>query len=69
MDDPLHESAGIIFPTYSHESDKCAKKLVMGLQREISTSRFQNPALLVLLEDLRGLGMAGELSDDNQHLP
>jgi hypothetical protein len=37
----------------------------MGLQREM-TSRFQNRSLL--LEDLKGLGMYGDLSDDGQHL-
>ncbi len=36
-----------------------------GLQREMN-SRFQNRSLL--LEDLKGLGMAGNLSDDGQHL-
>ncbi len=36
-----------------------------GLQREM-TSRFQDRPFL--LEDLKGLGMAGDLSDDAQHL-
>ncbi len=62
---PLHESAGNIFPTDSYETDKNAKQLLTSLQREMY-SRFQNPPLL--LEDLRELGMAGELSNDNQHL-
>ncbi len=61
----LREPEGNIFPTNSHESDKNAKKLSTGLQREM-TSRFQDRSLL--LEDLRELGMAGELSDDSQHL-
>ncbi len=62
---PLYEPEGSIFPTDSHESDKSAKKLLTGLQREMS-SRFQDRSLL--LEDLKGLGMAGDLSDDGQHL-
>jgi hypothetical protein len=62
---PLHEPEGNIFPINSHESDKTAKKLLTGLQREM-TSRFQDRPLL--LEDLKGLGMAGDLSDDGQHL-
>ncbi len=62
---PLHEPEGSIFPTKSHESDKTAKKLPTGLQREMS-SRLQDRSLL--LEDLQGLGMAGDLSDDGQHL-
>ncbi len=63
---PLHEPEGSIFPTNSHESDKTAKKLLTGLQREM-TSRFQDRPLL-LFEDLKGLEMAGDLSDDGQHL-
>jgi hypothetical protein len=62
---PLREPEGNIFPTDSHESDKNAKKLLTGLQREM-TSRFQDHSLL--LKDLNELGMAGELSDDSQHL-
>ncbi len=62
---PLHKPEGSIFPTNSHESDKTAKKLLKGSQRE-TTSRFQDRPLL--LEDLKGLGMAGDLSDDGQHL-
>ena len=60
---PLHEPKESIFPTNSHESDKTAKTLLTGLHRE-ANSRIQNHALL--LEDLKGLGMAGELSDDSQ---
>ncbi len=62
---PLHDPEGSVFPTNSHESDKTAKKLLTGLQRE-STSRFQDRPLL--LEDLKELGMAGDLSDDGQQL-
>ncbi len=60
---PLHEPKESIFPTNSHESDKTAKMLLTGLHRE-ANSRIQNHALL--LEDLKELGMAGELSDDSQ---
>jgi hypothetical protein len=56
---PLHEPEGNIFPANSHELDKS------GLQREM-TSRFQDRPLL--LEDLKELGMAGDLSDDGQYL-
>jgi hypothetical protein len=62
---PLHEPEGNIFLTDSHESDKNTKKILTGLQREMP-SRFQDRSLL--LEDLKELGMAGELSDDSQHL-
>jgi hypothetical protein len=62
---PLHEPVGSIFPTNSHESDKTAKKLLTGLQREMN-SRFQERTLL--LEDLKGLGMAGDISGDSQYL-
>ena len=57
----LLEAAGSIFPTDSHESDKIAKKLLTSLQREMS-AKFQNRSLL--LDDLKELGMAGDLSDD-----
>ncbi len=60
---PLLEPAGRIFPTDSHESDKIAKKLLTGLHRE-ANSRSQDRSLL--LEDLKGLGMAGDLSDNSQ---
>jgi hypothetical protein len=62
---PLREPEGSIFPTDSHGPDKTAKKLLTSLQREM-TSRFQDRSLLI--EDLKELGMAGELSDDSQHL-
>ena len=58
---PLLEPAGSIFPTDSHESDKIAKKLLTSLQREMSP-KFQDPSLL--LDDLKELEMAGDLSDD-----
>jgi hypothetical protein len=62
---PLHEPEGSIFPTNSHESDKIAKKLLTGLHREASSS-FQDRSLL--LQDLEGLGMAGDLYDDSQYV-
>jgi hypothetical protein len=58
---PLYEPEGSIFPTNSHESDKIAKKLLTGLEREMS-SRIQGPSQL--LEGLKELGMAGDFSDD-----
>ncbi len=62
---PLYEPEGSIFPTNSDESDKIAKKLLKGLEREMN-SRIQDPSQL--LEDLKGLGMAGDLSDDGRYL-
>jgi hypothetical protein len=62
---PLHEPEGNIFPTNSHESNQTAKKLLTGFHREM-TSRFQDRPLL--LEDLKELGTAGDLSGDCQHL-
>jgi hypothetical protein len=62
---PLREPEGNIFPTNSHESYKTAKTFLTDLQREM-TSRFQDRPLL--LEDLKELGMAGDLSDDSQHI-
>ncbi len=63
---PLREPEGNIFvPADFHESDKNAKQTLAGLHREM-TSRFQDRSLL--LEDVKELGMAGELSDDSQHL-
>ena len=62
---PLLEPKGSIFPTNSHESDKIAKTLLTGLHRE-SSSRLQDRSLL--LEDLKELGMAGDLSDDSKYI-
>jgi hypothetical protein len=61
----LFETAGPIFPTDTHETDDRAKKVLADLQRE-QKSRFQNPFLLI--EDLRELGMYGELSEDNCYI-
>jgi hypothetical protein len=44
--------------------DKHADKILTDLKRE-SNSRLQNPSLL--LEDLRVLGIFGELSDDGRY--
>ena len=49
----------------THETDARAKKVLTDLQRE-QQFRLQNPSLLV--DDLKELGMYGELSDDNNHL-
>jgi hypothetical protein len=60
---PLYEPDRSIFPTDSHESDEIAKKLLTGLEREMS-SRIQDPSQL--LEDLKELGMAGDFSHDER---
>jgi hypothetical protein len=62
---PLFEPKGSIFSTNSHESDRTAKQVLTGLYREAS-SRFQDRSLI--LEDLKELGMAGQLSDDSQFI-
>ena len=62
---PLREPEGSIFPTDSHESDATAKKLLTGLQREMS-SRFQDRTLL--LQDLEELGMVGDFSEDYNYI-
>jgi hypothetical protein len=62
---PLFEPTGISLPIDSHETDERAKRVLANLQRE-QKSRVQNPSLL--LDDLRELGMYGELSDDNCHI-
>jgi hypothetical protein len=59
---PLREPEGIYFPTDSQETDENANKLLTKLMRD-SEKRFQNPPLL--LDDLKGLGMGGDLSDDH----
>jgi hypothetical protein len=61
----LHEPKGTYFPTDSHETDENAKKLVMRLARD-SWKRKENPPLL--LDDLKELGMYGELSEDQRHV-
>ncbi len=61
----LFETARPIFPTDTHETDDRAKKVLADLQRE-QKSRVQNSSLLI--DDLRELGMYGELSDDNCYI-
>jgi hypothetical protein len=61
----LLEPKGFYFPTDSHETGESAKRVLADLQRE-QKSRVQNPSLL--LDDLRELGMYGELSEDNYHI-
>jgi hypothetical protein len=62
---PLHEPKGTYFPADSHETDENARKL---LQRHIrdTEKRIENRSLL--LDDLKGLGMLGELSNDQRHI-
>ncbi len=59
------EPEGSIFPTDSHESDKIAKKLLTGLEREMN-SRIQDPSQL--LEDLKELGMVVDFSHDERYV-
>jgi hypothetical protein len=62
---PLHESKGTGFPADSHETDENVRKLLMRHLRD-SDKRIENPPLL--LDDLKGLGMFGKLSDDQRHV-
>jgi hypothetical protein len=57
---PLREPEGTCFPADSHETDEYAERLRTRLSRD-SEKRFENPPLL--LDDLRRLGMYGELSE------
>jgi hypothetical protein len=61
----LFNLTGTVFPMDTHETDARAKKVLTDLQRE-QQSRLQNPSLLV--DDLKELGMYGELSDDNNYI-
>ena len=61
----LFEPTGRVFPTDTQETDDRAKKVLADLLRE-QKSRLQNSSLLV--DDLRELGMYGELSDDNNYI-
>jgi hypothetical protein len=61
----LFNLTGTVFPTDTYETDARAKKVLTDLQRE-QQSRLQNPSLLV--DDLKELGMYGELSDDNNYI-
>ena len=58
----LFEPTGRVFPTDIQETDDRAKKVLADLLRE-QKSRLQNPSLLV--DDLKELGMYGELSENN----
>ena len=62
---PLRDPQGTLFPDDSHETDQNAKKFLAKLTRD-SEKRNQYPSLL--LDDLKGLGMYGELSDDQRHI-
>jgi hypothetical protein len=61
----LFNQKGPIFPSDTYETDDRAKKFLADLQRE-QQSRVQNPSLLI--DDLKELGMYGELSDDNNYI-
>ena len=61
----LFNQTGTVFPMDTHETDARAKKVLTDLQRE-QQSRLQNPSLLV--DDLKELGMYGELSDDSNYI-
>jgi hypothetical protein len=62
---PLLEPKGTYFPADSHETDENAGKFLTKLSRG-SEKRLENPSLL--LEDLRELGMYGELSEDQSRV-
>ncbi len=62
---PLLNTKGAYFPDDSHETDEDARKFLTKTSRD-SEKRFENSSLL--LEDLRGLGMYGELSEDRSHI-
>jgi hypothetical protein len=55
----------VLFPSDTYETDDRAKKVLANLQRE-QKSRVQSPSLLI--DDLKELGMYGELSDDNWYI-
>jgi hypothetical protein len=61
----LLDRKGPIFPSDTYETDDRAKKVLADLQRE-QKSRVQNPSLLI--DDLKQLGMYGELSEDNCYI-
>jgi hypothetical protein len=62
---PLREPEGTYFPADSHETDGNVRKFLTKLSRD-SEKRTANPSLL--LDDLSGLGMYGELSEDQSHV-
>ena len=61
----LRDPPGTPFPYDSQETDQNAKKFLTKFARD-SDKRNQNPSLL--LDDLRELGMYGELSEDQSHI-
>ena len=62
---PLRRTPGALLPADSHETDQNAKDFLAKISRD-SDKRNQNPPLL--LDDLRELGMFGELSEDQRHI-
>jgi hypothetical protein len=62
---PLLETKGTYFRADSHEMNENVRKFLTKLSRD-SEKRLENPSLL--LEDLRGLGMCGELSEDQSRV-
>ena len=62
---PLRDPPGTLLPDDSHETDERAKKFLAKFSSD-SNKRNQNPSLL--LDDLRELGMFGELSEDQSHI-
>ena len=56
---------GSYFPDDSHETDKDASKFLTRTSRD-SEKRLEKPSLL--LEDLKDLGMYGELSEDQSYI-
>ena len=62
---PLREPPGMLFPDDSHETDQNAKNFLTRIARD-SEKRKENPPLL--LEDLKELGMYGDLSEDQRHI-
>jgi hypothetical protein len=61
---PLLDPKGTYFASDSHETDDRVKRLLTVLQREQNSS-VQKSSLL--LDDLKELGMFGELSEDSRH--
>ena len=64
-DRPLRETPGSLLPNDSEETDQRAKDFFTKITGD-SNKRNQNPPLL--LDDLRELGMYGELSEDQRHI-
>ena len=62
---PLRETPGKLLPSDSHETDQNAESFRTKIARD-SKKRKENPPLL--LDDLRELGMYGELSEDQRHI-